>query len=219
MSHHILTTNYNSIRGRLSTGDVVLFDGRGFVSRLVRMFAGIPSHSAMVCKTHDDGRVQLIESTSQWIGRNWVIGVQFTYLSERLKNYKGRVWVAPLTAENKQKVKDDPKILEDYLIEMYGKSYDFWQVFRKGWSLVSLPRLFPLKENYNRLFCSELVAGYFKRAGILPSSVNASTVTPRELAQFRLYGPILLQLCGKRTDLPGFNTVKPQENHYDCCAR
>jgi hypothetical protein len=206
---------YFMIRNTLRTGDVVFFDGKGVVSGLVRMFAGYPSHAAVVEKVYrkkigDDEtyRIRLIESTSQWVGKKWQVGVQYTFLSDRVKRYKGNIWVAPLSHDSRFRISQYMNDWEFCVDSMRGKRYDFWQAFRKGWAQ-KLPSLIPVKQDFDRLFCSELVVALMQSVGILPLTVNASTVSPRELAQFAVYACKYYQIAGPKKAIPKFNTVNP----------
>jgi len=177
--------DYLSLRPAIRTGDAIFFEGKGLVSDLICLIAGGPSHVALVERTDD--RVRLVESTSQRIGSKWIVGVQRTYLSERLRSYDGYIWWAPLQTEKSMCITGHSNKFFAYLDMLHGKSYDFWQVIRKGWELMRLPRVFPVKESPRRLFCSELAALAYKYMGVLPEGINASTISPRELASFDLY--------------------------------
>lgn len=206
--------NYFCLRPALRTGDAIFFEGKGLISDLICLVAGGPSHVALVERTDD--RIRLVESTSQRIGAKWIIGVQRTYLSDRLRDYDGHVWWAPLKNEYSVKVVGHSNKFFAYLDMLHGKRYDFWQVMRKGWQLLNLPRVFPVRESPRRLFCSELAALAYKHMGVLPESINASTVSPRELASFNLY-VAAYQLAGpKSKDLPVLNTkeVKHESREY-----
>lgn len=177
--------DYRDIRGGVRTGDAVFFEGAGLLSRLICLIAGGPSHVALIERT--DGRVTLIESTSQKVGKRWIIGVQRTYLSERLRNYRGYAWWVPLHERYSRKILESKEDFYRLAESLQGTRYDFWQVARKGWELLRLPRVFPLRESVKRLFCSELAAFVYKCFLILPQRVNVSKVTPRQLASFDLW--------------------------------
>ena len=204
--------SYGTIRPAIRTGDIIFFDGKGPISAAVRVLAGFPSHAAIVERgtTSGEDRVSLVESTSQWVGKKWKVGVQRTYLSDRIKNYGGYIWWAPLEEHLSYRIVDHEAAFQTYLSLFEGVRYDFWQVARKGWRLLSLPSVFPITESYRRLFCSELVAFALKEMGVLPDTINASTISPRELAQFKIYASCN-QLAGpKDKEIPYYNTVIPK---------
>jgi hypothetical protein len=135
-----------------------------------------------------------------------VVGVQNTYLSDRLRDYRGRVYIAPLSVDNHTLLSRNHTQWERTLESFRGGRYDFWQVFRQAWRL---PRLIPVKEDFDNLFCSELVAALLKSVKILPAWVNASETTPSDLARFDLYRKALLQVSGKRRTVKGYNSHNP----------
>lgn len=205
----VLSSDYASVRRQVNTGDVVFFDGKGGVSSFIRLFAGSPSHAGFLYREPGEDRVRVLESTSLKVDGHKVLGVQSHFLSDRIDSYRGRVWIAKLCMLNRRVVDANLDRAREFIEDMRGRRYDFWQMFREGWKQAGLPRLFPLQENYNRLYCSELVAAFLKHLGILPHRVNPSSVSPGALAAFSIYNPILFQVSGKHKDLRHFNTVYP----------
>ncbi len=204
----MLKVRYKKVRSELRPGDVIGFNGRGPVSWLIRKGAGIPTHLALVVtpldSTHQQ-RVQLIESTSLSLpGKKRFIGVQRTYLSDRLMTYKGEIWWFPLSKWAKALI--NGCVMEDVLDRYEGVKYDFWQAFREGWSKV-LPRLFPVSESANHVYCSELVAFVFKELGILPEKLNPSCISPAELVSLGIFSGTYYQLKGKSKQIPRYNTL------------
>lgn len=203
----LVRANYTNIRARIRPCDIIGFNGRGPISWAIRTGSGIPTHLALVAtplhaRQH---RVELIESTSLKLpGMRRKIGVQRTYLSDRLRDYKGEIWWFPLSDWASQ-LSSQP-ILENILSKYLGASYDFWQVIREGWSCV-LPHLFPVRESAKYLYCSELVAFVLQDLGILPEEINASVVSPSELIRMNVFSGTYYQLTGKYKLVPGYNTL------------
>lgn len=189
---------YEYIRPRLKTGDIVAFSGGGFISRAVEFFAKYPSHVEMIAHT-SSGRVQLIGSTSMKIGDTGrrVVGVQRTYLSDRLQNYNGSIYVLPLVCPLPVSEENFNELLHRY--EDLG--YDFWQAARRGWSAY-FPDLIPLKESKKRVFCSELIAFILKDLKVIYADINASGVTPNDICRYPIYQEAYYQLTGAKKELP-----------------
>ena len=97
--------SYQQLRKKIKTGDLVLFSGKGGVSDWIKLFTGSKfSHIglALVLSDDDQDMVLLLESTtlndiedieSGQIRR----GVQLVPLSERVRTYKGKVYLRPLS--------------------------------------------------------------------------------------------------------------------------
>lgn len=204
----LVRTKYMKIRALMKPGDVVGFNGRGPISWLIRTGTGIPTHLALVatpCNTRGQKRVELVESTSLKLpGKKRYIGVQRTYLSERLLTYKGEIWWFPLADWAREKIVE--KELSFLLDSYVGTPYDFWQALRNSWPEM-LPRLIPVRESRKYVFCSELIAFIFKAFGILPLWCNPSTVSPNELIKMELYSGTYYQLSGPYKRVPGYNSL------------
>jgi hypothetical protein len=132
------------------------------------------SHVGVVAKVNDKhGRVMVMESTSL-DGKK---GVQMNRLSKRVDEYNGHVWWFPLADKDRDKL--NIQRFWNFLWAQDGKKYDYWQAPMSA-------TLFWAREDFGRLFCSELVAGAYEAGGILPK-INASEVTPDELCRMRMY--------------------------------
>jgi|GEM_PF-155272 hypothetical protein len=209
---------YKKVRHQVREGDLIAFNGRGFASSLIRRAQKKPpTHVAIVqwvpeaFPSTPDGptvqRLRLLESTSlKHSSGKRTLGVQTTYLSERLKTYEGEIWWLPLSDLNRRLFNKLP--LANLLSKYEGTKYDFWQVFRLGWRFL-LPSILPIKESDRFLFCSELVAFLYKQATILPKSINASEVTPADLVSYTLYQDNYVLLKGKYIKLTNFNSTFP----------
>jgi len=200
-------SSYGKVRDLVHTGDIIAYNGRGLLSGAIRLVSGYPTHVAMVSRTTDTTgifRIQCIESTSMKVSGQRIIGVQYTYLSERLQNYDGDIWWLSLKPRYTDRISQRMDYFLDLLKARDGSRYDFCGALREGWDSL-FPRLFPVKEVDRRFFCSALVTFIFCNMGILPSSLNHRTVSPLELCQFNLYA-YCNQLAGKPKKIPGINT-------------
>jgi len=171
----MILSNYEDIRDQMKPGDLICFGGMGWVSKLIkwRTRSNI-SHVGVVANVNDKhGRVMVMESTSL-DGKK---GVQMNRLSKRIGDYNGHVWWFPLSERRREKL--DVMAFWKFLWAQDGKKYDYLQAPMSA-------TLFWAREDFGRLFCSELVAGAYEAGGILPN-VNASEITPDDLAHMRMY--------------------------------
>lgn len=171
----MILEDYSDVRHEMKPGDLICFGGMGWVSKLIkwRTRSNI-SHVGVVAKVNDKhDRVMVMESTSL----NGRKGVQMNRLSKRVEQYNGHVWWFPLSDRTRESF--DVQKFWEFLWEQDGKSYDFWQAPMSA-------TLFWAREDFGKLFCSELVAGAYEASGILPD-INASEITPDDLARMRMY--------------------------------
>lgn len=166
---------YNDVRHKILAGDLIAFSGKGFFSRLIKFWTCSKiSHVGVVRTVREDGRVEVIESTSL----NGKSGVQVNRLSKRVSNYKGKVFWIPLSKESRATM-NFPDFWE-YLWKQDGKKYDFKQAIKAGLYLWST------RENGAEMFCSELVTGAYEAGGIIPET-NASEMTPQDVCDLPIY--------------------------------
>lgn len=184
---------YSDIRDSLNTFDLILFSGRGFVSSVIKVCSRSKfSHVGVVIKKEDirfrdaefrDGGVILFESTI--LGNNRDIffnehkrGVQFVYFSDKIKNYKGNVYIRQI------KIKEEDKEgmilkLNEFALEVENREYER----SKLELLFSCIPFLKLHENLNTLFCSELVAELYQRIGLLPDYIQSNSYTPNSFSK------------------------------------
>lgn len=133
--------DYCLIREGIKTGDVILWEGRGIVPRIIALYGGY-SHASLVVRLEKyeglKDRVFLVEAVSS--------GLEFRLLSKRLEEYKGKAWhyavgLTPYMQDAARTVALN-KCAE-------GVKYDFKSVFKNVFSRVSV--------NASLLFCSEVV--------------------------------------------------------------
>lgn len=156
---------YDAIRDDLQTGDLVLFQGRGPISLLIRA-SGPWSHVGMVLRT--ELGVLLWESTTLSttkdieVGRT-VQGVQLVPLSQRLAGTRARVAIRRLSPGL---LKGQVADIMDLRVELSRRPYErrHLDLLRAWWEE------FPgaQAEDLSSVFCSELVAEALQRAGLLP---------------------------------------------------
>ena len=205
--------DYDAVRPKIRHGDVIAFGGEGCCSGLIKLGTNSPvSHVGVVYRTAPDPRTGLwqnfvMESTSL----NGLSGVTLTRLSERLQNYRGRVWWLALSEEFRAKT--DWQAFHVWLALQEGKPYAAREAVASAldWAekLPLVGKLFRNPERYKRLFCSQLVCGAFKAAGVLPKNLNPAELTPRDLTAMKIYGGAA-QLKGAEKEIKNFNTLPPE---------
>lgn len=170
--------HYAQMRSEVKTGDILFFDANhGFFSSIIRAATGRPTHGAIVMRTDAD-RVTLMESTLLLKGKR---GVQCTYLSERVAEYDGSVWIGHLSPDVRRRV--DVAKIEAWLLEQEGKRYDLAGAIYAG-----LDQLIPwLPEcDYTRAyFCTRLCMAGLRHGGYAVD--HDFSPTPYQLSQLQLF--------------------------------
>lgn len=141
---------------------------------------------------------QIIESTV----KDDKSGVIISRLSRALQHYPGEIWWIPLGQTIREKL--DLEKYFDWLEKQEGKKYDLGQLI--PCALNFLGPLTKTQEDYEKLFCSELVVGALKAGGAISKKVNGSEVTPDDLMTWNIYANTYVQLKGKRTEITGINS-------------
>jgi len=188
----------------MKTGDLIAFSGKGRLSDIIKWKTRSQiSHVGMVLRL-DLGEgmgdsVMLIESTTlieqpDALTRLCVKGVQIHFLSQRLDTYDGDCWWTPLISDLPSNVE-----MVAWLRETHAKRvpYDTCQALGAGMDLFDSLGL-RNDPDFEKLFCSELVARALQIGGALPSSpqiLNTSELTPQDLISYTgLFGKPLVKL-------------------------
>ena len=174
-------STYEEIRARLKTGDLVLFSGRGALSRgIKRVTRSMWSHVGMVLYLLEEDGVWLWESTKLSTLKDHISGrrregVQLVPLSQRLREYRGTVAIRLL---------DRPPTDDEYdrfnafrrLVSRRPYERSYWELLRAafGWNV---------KEDASSFFCSELVAESYQSFGWLTEAETANNYTPASFAR------------------------------------
>lgn len=173
---------YADARARMKPGDVIAFAGKGFISSAIKMITDCQaSHVGIIMQanvpTWEGGHInQIIESTS--IGDGFA-GVQINRMSIHMKKYDGEIWWLPLSKDSREKLNQG--MFFSFLLDQVGKKYDAPQAI--GSALDFIP---DNREDFDRLFCSELNAAALEKGGVL-HEVNASEMTPADVCRFDIY--------------------------------
>jgi signal peptidase I len=201
---------YDVVRPIIRPGDVIAFGGEELISRVIMLFTNSPvSHVGVVERTQENNGIWtnvLVESTSL----DGISGVVRTRLSERMQDYRGRIWWLPLSDSFRATLN-----MQDFwfwLEKQIGKPYNAHgaidsalDVFEK---IPFIGKWFRNEERYKRLFCSHLVCGALKMSGGLPSCLNPAEMTPRDLTAMSIYS-LCVQLKGGVKDIKNFNRFPP----------
>ncbi len=182
--------DYNLIRNDLETGDLVFFSGTGLVSEAIKMGTGSEwSHVGMCIKIDILDLVLLWESTTlsdveDMMTNKMVKGVQIVPLSKRLEKYDGYYGFRRLGIP--AKYSDYKKVLKQLRRELDGKPYEEseLQLVRSAFEFSDR---FSCAPDLSSVFCSELVAEYLKRLGVLPKNKPSLTYSPADLANYDFF--------------------------------
>lgn len=177
-------TPYASIRHELDTGDIVLFRGESFASRLIqRVTRSAWSHVAMVIRVPEYDFLALWESTTlsdiaDLRSGEPRRGVQLVPLSERVRRYAGAIAVRRLFGVTLGS--GDRAALKALRRELRGRPYErsCLDLARAVWDGAGGANA----EDLSSLFCSELVAEAYRALGLLGDGVPSSEYTPADFA-------------------------------------
>ncbi len=178
----ILATQYDDIREELKTGDMVLFSGSGFVSRIIQMYTRSKwSHVGLVIKDEWWDMLLLWESTTlskiKTVHGRVRQGVAIRPLSEVIENYDGEVGVRqlafPLTDSQELTISELRK-------EFKGRDYEQnkSELFKSAYDFIGGKN----EEDLSSLFCSELVAEAYQRVLFFSENKPSNEYTPADLA-------------------------------------
>jgi hypothetical protein len=174
---------YQELRGKIKTGDIILFSGKGGISAGIKWFTGSKwSHVGMALRLPEWDAVLLWESTTLSDIKDIESGeerkgVQIVPLSERLRKYKGGATIRFLSVDRtptmlaalsslRAEVKERP--YEKDKIELIKAAYD--GPFGKN------------DEDLSSLFCSELVAEAYQRMDLLNEDKPSNEYTPKDFS-------------------------------------
>ena len=185
---------YSTVRESLKTGDMVLFSGSGFVSRMIQMFTRSNwSHVGLVIKDDWFDMLLLWESTtlSKIKTVHGVVrqGVAIRPLSEVIENYDGVVGIRQLT----EKLSDAQELdIGELRKEFKGRDYEQSksELFKSAYDFIGGRN----EEDLSSLFCSELVAEAYQRINIFSEFKPSNEYTPADLAEINPKGDKIRKL-------------------------
>ncbi|MBD3308656.1 hypothetical protein GF339_19765 [candidate division KSB3 bacterium] len=207
---------YEDVKSQMQAGDVIAFGGSSHFSGIIKMaIRAEVSHIGVILQAHvkDQATGELghtiIDSTSRQ-------GVLVSSLLDRVNEYDGDVWWLPLRRDLRETL-FQAEAFYDFLCQQQGKRYDRHQA--AGSAIDYFDRL-PFgwrgpgynPEDFERFFCSELVAAGLKAAGVVPLLLNSSEATPIDICRWKIYEPDYYLLKGKvLKEISGYNTLDPSQ--------
>ena len=191
--------NYEEIRPALRTGDLVFTAHRSAFGRVIHVGQGFrrPWHAMVISRSGE--RVEVMESTAAEAGGRGVRGVQPRFLSDRIADTNGEVWVSPLSDELRSWL-DEEKMLR-WMLEQEGRGYSYGQAIWAG--LDGLIRILPENTWSKTYMCSrfamaairngfrdEKFAGYY--------IAREASPTPAQLCRMRGFYGLHWQVKGSK---------------------
>jgi len=193
---------YEDIRPELDTFDVVLFQGSGWFSRLIGLFCKKWSHVGLVIKTDKEFYIPvkyrmlslpinctqtLVCNETNPFAREDVLmifesaiidkvnGVQLNLLSDRIKSYKGKVFIRRFIYNRTEKDRGTfSRFISKYLETPYER--DILEL------LGGAIKIGKNQEDLKDFFCSELAAESFQDVGFLPQIPPSNKYSPYDFA-------------------------------------
>ena len=142
-------SQYEMLRGRIQTGDLVEWCGNGLLSYAIRCVTGKSvSHSSLIIRLPFDNRIYVIEAIRT--------GVEFRLLSKCLQHYNGSAIWYGLKPEYDNLRSGIAAWAFDALAR--NVKYDFGGVVGQLWGRVAL--------EVGRLYCSEMIDAAYIAAGL-----------------------------------------------------
>lgn len=176
-SSHGLTNpiekQYDDVRSQIKNGDVLMYQGRSLVSRLIRFFTRSRySHAGLAVWWNE--RLMVMEAVGK--------GVVVTPLSSNVQHYHGRVeW---FTSTQEIPENERTRMIQVAQQEL-GKEYDSWKLVLFG-LFILLGKSVEKRDRLRReqkLFCSYYVAQTYNSVGRdLKKNVSDRFMTPDDIA-------------------------------------
>jgi hypothetical protein len=168
---------YLDVRKQIRAGDVLLFQGEGFLSRVIRRVThGVYSHSALVMPVWHS-RLLVMQAEAR--------GVEIAPASKAVDCYQGKVDWWALADEAHQQLESE-KFL-DALLEPVGKPYDFLGVIWLGLlKALHLKARVPTRKP-SSYFCSDYVAEVLRKGGVDMGTIDSSNTVPSDFSSCGLF--------------------------------
>lgn len=193
-----LAVGYRQLRPQLATGDLLLFAGKGWSSRLVQALTFSRwSHVGLVVRLPEFGNVPLLWESVRTGGLSDIRlgaprdGVQLVSLDEKIRSYGGEIAIRRLNHDPGPRERQDS--IRRLLGSWHARPYRniLWKHVMAGWygpDAVDIARAGG--------FCSEIVAEIYRHWGILPPDRPAYGYVPRDFADNAVFAgsPVLSPL-------------------------
>jgi hypothetical protein len=207
---------YENVRSKMQPGDVIAFSGKGGFSEIIKWATrSAVSHVGAVFQATPVGVDTVAGDFFNQVIESHIsadaVGVGTAMISERVARYDGHIWWLPLSASVRSKM-----ALGDFLefcLRQDRKPYDLPQAVKSTIDLLNSlappGALAHNREDFERFFCSELVAAALEHSKAIPR-LNASEVTPIDLCMFKIFSDDYVQIKGELTEIEGFNSIDPK---------
>lgn len=195
--------SYADLRPSLRTGDIVCTSHRSAFGRVIHVGQGFkrPWHAMVILRAGE--RVQIMESTAAEAGGSGRRGVQANYLSDRIDQTNGEVWVSRLSEDLRSYLDEDKMI--DWMIQQEGQRYSYGQALWAG--LDGLIRILPENTWSKSYMCSRFAMAAIRNGFRDPHSAGfyiakEASPTPAQLVRLRRFfykhyqikGPKLIEI-------------------------
>ena len=170
----------------LETGDIILFSGNYFLSYIIEYFTNsIYSHVGVVLKNPNLGDARFkgiyllesgFENTPDPENHRIKKGVQIINLEDKIKNYKGRIYVRKLHCTRNEKFYE--KIIKIHS-NVHNIPYDLNPIdWIKGYYKLNIGNT----QKENTYWCSALVSYVYVELGFLDKNIPWTLISPKELS-------------------------------------
>jgi len=167
-------SRYEEVRPQIKNGDVIMYEGKSMVPKLVSWFTRSPySHAGIAVWWNE--RLMVMEATMR--------GVMVMPLSRNIFKHKGKVeWFT-----SKQEISDEDRLrMVIFAQEELGKSFARWKAVLFGLKIL-LNRNLSKKDQLrmeNKLFCSQYVAQIYNSIGLdLKKNREDRFMSPGDIAR------------------------------------
>jgi hypothetical protein len=168
---------YQQVRDEIRLGDILLFQGQVWLSRVIRCLSQGPySHSALVAPAWGD-RVLVMQAEP--------VGVEIVPASHAVTPYDGLVdWWA---------LKEEPRShfnkssFLNAMLEAIGKPYGYLRLIGLGFRLWLHRTQLVADRRAASYFCSQYVAYVLREAGLDVSKLGDAETTPTDIAKSNLF--------------------------------
>jgi len=167
-------SRYEEVRLQIKNGDVIMYEGKSMVPKLVSWFTRSPySHAGIAVWWNE--RLMVMEATMR--------GVRVMPLSRNIFKHKGKVeWFT-----SKQEISDEDRLrMVIFAQEELGKSFARWKAVLFGLKILlnrNLSRQDQLRME-NKLFCSQYVAQIYNSIGLdLKKNREDRFMSPGDIAR------------------------------------
>lgn len=170
----------------LQTGDMILFNGNYFLSRIIEYITGsIYSHTAIIIKNPNFLGEQyqgtyIIESgyedKKDVENNRYKFGVQLTNFEELLKNYNGKIYVRKLICERNQ---DFYQKIIDFHSDVHNLPYDLNPI---DWFKAKFNIDIGNIQKINTFWCSALTSYFYVKLGFLNNNIPWTLIKPQDLS-------------------------------------